>query len=111
MATELNLFPEDDTLIICKKPDGSSIEIDVLDLEEMSHSVFSSPEDSLPYIEYITKMCDIFKEKYEFDISKKSMQALIAAKDTVLEKLKKSIPTQLESASSTPSSQEPEESL
>ena len=111
MATELNLFPEDDTLIICKKPDGSSINIDVLELEEMSHSLFESPEESLSYTQYIGKMCGLFNDKYGFPISRVSMASLVRAKDEILERLKKSIPTQLESVNSTLSSQEPEESL
>lgn len=107
MATELNLFPEDDTLIICKKPDGSPINIDVLDLEEMSHSLFSSPEDYLPYTEYINRLCSLFNEKYGFPISRMSMSNLVAVKDEILERLKKSIPTQLESVNSIQSNQVP----
>lgn len=111
MPVELNLFPEDYTLIVCKKPDGSSIDIDVLDIEEMSHSLFESPEETLPYAEYISKMCGLFAQKYNFPISRTSMSALIRTKDEILERLKKSIPTQPESVSSTQSSQEPTENL
>jgi hypothetical protein len=110
--TELNIFPPEDTAIVLRKPDKSAITIDVLDLEALSHSLFNEAGSSMPFDEYVIKMCDAFETKYGYRMSIASMQHVIAAKNDKLEYIKKNTTTPLEPASATESNQEqPENSL
>ena len=87
---ELNVFPAEDTSIRCKMPDGSSIEIDVLEIEALSHALFTESEQEIPYDEYVVKMRDSFNTKYGYKMGLASMEQLITIKNNVLDKLKKS---------------------
>lgn len=98
---ELSLFPAEDTTIKCNKPDGTSIQLDVIELEDISHSLFENPGQSIPYVEYLGLMCKAFSTKYGYSMSMKSMSELINVKNKILDNIKKNIHTQLESANST----------
>lgn len=110
--TELNIFPPEDTTIILRKPDKTAIELDVLELEALSHSVFQVAGESMLFNEYVLKMRDAFEQKYGYRMSIISMQGVISAKDDKLEYIKKNTTTPLEPVSATASSQgQPENSL
>lgn len=98
---ELTLFPAEDTTIKCNKPDGTSIQLDVIELEDISHSLFSDPEHTIPYVSYLKLMCEAFNLKYGYSMSMKSMSELIDIKNRILENIKKNMHTQLESVNST----------
>jgi len=102
---ELNVFPPEETMIRCRKPDGSVIEIDAIELESLSHSLFTEAAQEIPYDEYIEKMCNLFESKYNFRMGGHSMQALVNVKNDILERVKKNIYTQLEPTSTMESNQ------
>lgn len=104
MSNEFNIFPEEDTTIICRKPDGTTIEVDAMDLDQMAIEVYHNRE-SMPVNEYLSEMCAKFKQKYGFPISMRSMDYLIDKKRTILEELKKNSFPVLEPVNSMESSQ------
>ena len=108
---ELNIFPPEDTTIVLRKPDGEAITLDVLELEALSHSLFHQPGESLPFDEYITKMRDLFEQKYGYKMSIASMQHVVSIKNDKLEFIKKNTITPLGHASAMESNQELRESL
>ena len=105
--TELNIFPPEDTTIVLRKPDRTAIELDVLELEALSHSLFSVAGESMPFDEYVLKMRDTFEQKYGYRMSIASMQYVISIKNDKLEYIKKNTTTPLEPANATESSREP----
>lgn len=91
--TELNIFPAEDTTIKLRKKDGEVIELDAIELESLSNSLFDVQGTSLPYDEYLIKMRDAFETKYGYKMSLASMQNVIAAKNDILENIKKNTTT------------------
>lgn len=102
---EFNLFPPEDTTINCNTPTGEVISVDAMDIDELLIQVYQDKEvNILPRTEFLQLVCDKFKEKYNFSMSKRSMDMLIHVKHQMLEQVKKnSYPTE-EPVSSTDSS-------
>jgi hypothetical protein len=94
--TELNIFPPEDTTVVLRKPDKTAIELDVLELEALSHSLFSVAGEEIPFDEYVLKMRDAFEQKYGYKMSIASMQYVISIKNDKLEYIKKNTTTPLE---------------
>lgn len=87
---ELNLFPSEDTLIVCKTPDGQSIEIDAMEIDAMLHDVYTEKRvTSLSLSEMLKEMTKKFEERFGFKMSLRSMDILIHEKDELLISVKK----------------------
>lgn len=106
---ELNLFPPEDTTIRCKTPEGTTIEVDAMDLDEMIIELYENRQ-SIPRKEYLQLVCDKFAEKYGYKMSRRSMDVLLEVKTDMLNKIKKNTYPESDPVSSTESSQEPTES-
>jgi len=109
--TMLNLFPPEDTTIICKTKDGKKIEVDALDLDDMAIRVYVDagwPKE-MPQLEYLIRMCDLFHEKYNYLMSKASMNELLEEKAKILNSIKKNTYPSPVPTSSTVSSLQPTE--
>ena len=105
---ELNLFPEENTTIVCNLPDGNKFEIDAFELDAMLARVYNG-KDALTTLEVTKGMRELFKEMYGFNISLRSMDLLIETKHRLLADIKKNTYLQCDPASSTESSPEPTE--
>lgn len=95
---ELQLFPPEDTTIRCKTPEGNVIEVDAMDLDDMILEVYDEyPSDQVPKVtypaiprkEYLALVCNKFKQRYGYAMSKRSMDMLLDAKTEILNKVKK----------------------
>ena len=106
---ELQLFPPEDTLINCKTPDGQTIAIDAMDLDDMIAELYETRK-AIPRKEYLGLMCAKFAEKYGFAMSKRSMDVLLEVKTKILTDIKKNSTEELNPVSSTESNQEQTES-
>ena len=104
---DLNLFPPEDTIIRCKTPDGNVIEVDAMDIDNLVSEVFQEyGTDTIPIREYLALVCSKFDAKYNYKMSKRSMDLLLEAKTKLLENVKKNTYQSLEPVSSTESNQE-----
>lgn len=110
MTTEIDLFPPEDTLIKCKTPEGLCIEIDAMDVDEMMAEVYNGRKE-LSTQELLTGMCEKFKQRYGYGMSRRSMDVLIDVKTDILNRIKKNSLAQLSRASTTESNQEQTENL
>ena len=108
---ELQLFPPEDTTIKCKLPDGSAIEVDAMDLDDMIMDVYAVyPQPEIPRKEYLHLMRDKFAERYGYRMALRSIDILLDAKTDILNRIKKNSYPQLDPVSSTESNQEVQES-
>lgn len=102
MVTELNLFPPEDTLIRCKKPDGTYIEVDAMEIDAMVGEAYSIKQVStMTVYDLVSIVADIFEKKYGYKMSRRSMDLLIMTKDKLLTELKKNTLELSEAVSST----------
>jgi len=89
-SNEFNLFPPTDTTINCNAPDGRVIPVDAMDLDDMLIEVyqdFNKPE--LSHKEYLPAMIEKFFDRYDFRMSRRSMELLMQKKHEILETVKK----------------------
>lgn len=108
---ELQLFPPEDTTIKCKLPDGSIIEVDAMDLDDMIMDVYATyPQPEIPRKEYLHLMRDKFAERYGYRMSLRSIDILLDAKTDILNRIKKNSYPQSDPVNSTESNQEVQES-
>ena len=115
---ELQLFPAEDTTIKCKTPEGKTIEVDAMDLDDMIVEVYDEyPSDEVPKVtypviprkEYLGLICEKFFQRYGYRMSKRSMDILLDVKSDMLNKIKKNSYPQLDPVNSTESNPEPKE--
>lgn len=116
---ELQLFPPEDTTIKCKTPEGETIEVDAMDLDELILQVYDEyPSDQTPKVtypniprkEYLGLVREKFDQRYGYRMSLRSMDILLDTKTEILNKIKKNSYQQSDPVSSTESSQEQTES-
>ena len=107
---ELQLFPPEDTTINCKTPEGTTITVDAMDLDDMILEVYDEyPSDQEPKVtypdiprkEYLGLVCEKFFQRYGYRMSKRSMDMLLDVKADILNKIKKNSYPQLDPVSST----------
>lgn len=88
--TEFELFPAEDSMIKCNKPDGTSIELDALELDCMLREVYAERNATTLSLSTILKdMTAKFESVYGFKMSLRSMDKLLVTKDEVLDQVKK----------------------
>lgn len=108
---DVNIFPEQDTRINCNLPDGTKISVDAMDLDHMVAEVYqASGKIALPVSEILEGVQARFKKKHGFDISKRSVDILLEAKDRLLSDVKKNSYHMLDQQGSTDSDPQPPES-
>jgi hypothetical protein len=119
VSMELQLFPPEDTTIKCKTPEGETIEVDAMDLDELILQVYDEyPSDQTPKVtypniprkEYLGLVREKFAQRYGYRMSLRSMDILLDTKTEILNKIKKNSYQQSDPVSSMESSQEQTES-
>lgn len=94
MSEFLNLFDDDDEIIVCNTPKGDTIRINVFDVNQMiTESVIEHGAENLNQQQKI--MVDLFEKEYKFRMSRPSIQVLITKVIAKVEELKKNTPQQL----------------
>lgn len=108
---ELQLFPPEDTTILCKVPDGEAISVDAMELDDMIMDVYAEyPKPEIPRKEYLILMRNKFAERYGYRMSLRSMDILLDVKTEMLNRIKKNSYPQSDPVNSTESNQETPES-
>jgi hypothetical protein len=106
--TEIDIFPQTDSTLKLNPKGKDPIEIDVFDLDLMVLDLYAENDvTDMPYIDFINGMCKKFKDKYDFDISKMSMDLIMKQQKKKLDKIKKNALVQPEQSDSTAPNPEP----
>jgi hypothetical protein len=109
---DITLFPPDETLINCKTPDGSTIQVDAMDLDDMIADIYLTlGVNNIQRTQFLSEMCARFEQRFGFRMGKRSMDMLVEIKHDLLEKVKKNSYLESEATSSTKSSLNPTETL
>lgn len=109
---DITLFPPDETLINCKTPDGSTIQVDAMDLDDMIADIYLTlGVNNIQRTQFLSEMCERFEQRFGFRMSKRSMDLLVEIKHELLEKVKKNSYLESEVTSSIKSNPNPIETL
>lgn len=91
MSEEYLIFPEEETTIKLNTEEGQTFTIDIMDIDIMMMKVFGAHDDVavLDRLVLVKEMCAQFKEEYDYNISKASMDYLLEVKHRKMDELKK----------------------